>query len=101
MAMAHKTQMILQYTLEQGTWSGLVKSTIDPYTVEYKGTFLSVISVDKYLLTDHQYFHVTLTTNQKAELKILIPRSVVVTVIESDNGVDKSYFAAGVPAKST
>ncbi len=94
--MAKPANVILQFDKSAGYWSAFVTDADGAIVREIGNLIVASFPVKNYTLEDHQFVQLALNRKNGREFVILIPRNIVVTVIEGKRGLgEDSYFAGG------
>lgn len=93
-------EVILQFDKStQGFWSGFVE-VVDKKTVREVGnTVIALIPVKSYSLADHQFIQLKVNMGGGKEMVVLIPRGVVVAIVEGKIGLENTGFYSSASAK--
>jgi hypothetical protein len=79
-----------------GTWLSFVEDVQGSVVKQAGDAVVAGFQVKAYDLTDHQFMEVTATMKNKGkDITILIPRSIIVTVIQGAHAARNFYFAVG------
>lgn len=87
-----RKQIVIRFDKSDGVWETVVGIADEKERAEAAGVVIAGIGVKNYELTDHQFIQATLNVHKGKELMVLIPRSIVVTIIESKSGLGKVGF---------
>lgn len=76
-------------------WIGFLKDVEDKTVHEYPTIVIATVGIKSYSLADHQFIEATIKA-AKREVVVLIPRNIVLSVVQGKTGLDAGvYFSAG------
>jgi hypothetical protein len=79
-----------------GWWRSLLEGVENKSIHDTASGLFATIPVNSYLLNDHQFIQVKVTVAKATEVTILLPRNMVLTIIEGKAGGKSPFsFTAG------
>lgn len=106
--MSKATVMIQFNNQTEAFWSAVVGNVPDSDIREVQATTVAGLPVESYSLDDHQFVRVKCAsryaqssgkTGQKATIAVMIPRSMVMTIVEGPTGTDIGYLTSAALKK--